>query len=134
MHLYDDQGRRYLDAIAGIAVMSVGYGRQEIVNAMAAQAGDLPYAASNIFGNGPAIQLTRRMVKKVPHLCFLVYLTSDGSETVETGIKMSRQYFYDQGMIEKHFVISRWASYYGATLGALSAIGHGGAVKNLNPC
>jgi adenosylmethionine-8-amino-7-oxononanoate aminotransferase len=124
VYLYDDQGRKYLDAIAGIAVMSVGYGRQEIVNAMADQAGDLPYVASNVFSNAPAIRLTQRMVKKIPHLCASVHLTSGGSEAVETGIKICRQYFYDRGINGKTLVISRWTSYHGATLGALSATGH----------
>jgi len=133
VYLYDDQGRQYLDAIAGIAVMSVGYGRQEIVDAMAVQAGDLPYVASNVFSNEPAIRLTQRMVKMMPHLCASVHLTSGGSEAVETGIKICRQYFYDRGMAQKNLVISRWTSYHGATLGALSATGHGGRRKKFKP-
>lgn len=133
VYLYDDQNRKYLDAAAGIAVMSTGYGRKEIVDAMSAQAMDLPYAASNIFSNQPAIGLARRLVDRYSHLYASVYFTSGGSEAVEAGFKICRQYFFDRGLASRHQVISRWTSYHGATLGALSATGHGGRRKKFLP-
>ncbi len=133
VHLYDDQNRQYLDAAAGIAVMTVGYGRREIVDAMAAQAAELPYAASNIFGNLPASRLAGHMVEKFSHHFASVHFTSGGSEAVETAIKICRQYEYDRGNTGKHLVISRWTSYHGATLGALSATGHEGRRRKFRP-
>ncbi|HKK98996.1 MAG TPA: aspartate aminotransferase family protein [Desulfotignum sp.] len=132
-YLYDDQGQQYLDAIAGIAAVSLGYGRREIVAAIAAQAEQLPFAASNIFGNIPAARLARRLVDQSPHVFGSVHFTSGGSEAVETAFKICRQYFYDQGLSDKHLVISRWTSYHGATLGALSATGHKGRRKKFIP-
>ena len=54
IRLWDDAGNEYLDAIAGIAVANVGYGRQEVVDAIAEQAARLPYAVGNIFASEPA--------------------------------------------------------------------------------
>ena len=60
IRLWDDAGNEYLDAIAGIAVANVGYGRQEVVDAIAEQAARLPYAVGNIFASEPAIALAER--------------------------------------------------------------------------
>src|SRR5262249_58552687 len=57
VYVWDASGQRYLDAIAGIAVMNLGYGRHEVVEAMARQANRLPFAAGNIFTNEPAQRL-----------------------------------------------------------------------------
>ena len=60
VYVWDDQGNRYLDAIAGIAVVNLGYGRSEVVRAMAEQAERLPFAVGNIFASLPAHQLAAR--------------------------------------------------------------------------
>lgn len=123
VRVWDTNGKEYLDAIAGIAVANVGYGRQEVVSAMAQQAACLPYAAPNIFANEPAVRLAGEIATLTPGDLNWIHFTSGGSEAVEVAIKLARQYHYDRGKPEKSLVMSRWTSYHGATLGALSATG-----------
>jgi adenosylmethionine-8-amino-7-oxononanoate aminotransferase len=122
-HVWDATGKRYLDAIAGIAVVNVGYGRQEVADAIALQAARLPFAVANTFTNEPAIRLAEEISTLTPGDLNWVHFTSGGSEAVEVAIKLARQYHFERGSEGKHLVISRWTSYHGATLGALSATG-----------
>lgn len=66
MYVWDDLGNRYLDAIAGIAVVNVGYGRQEVADAIARQAEQLPFAVGNIWSTKPAEQLAARIAQLTP--------------------------------------------------------------------
>jgi adenosylmethionine-8-amino-7-oxononanoate aminotransferase len=122
-HVWDDQGHRYLDAIAGIAVVNLGYGRTDVVRAIAAQATALPFAVSNIFGNRPAQELAARIAALTPGDLDHVHFTSGGSEAVEVALKMARQYHVVRGEPDRTVFISRWTSYHGATLGALTVGG-----------
>ncbi len=133
VYVYDDQGKQYLDAIAGIAVVAIGYGRQRVAQAIADQAMRLPYVASNIFTNEPAVRLAEQLASLMPGDCTSIHFTSGGSEAVEAAIKVCRQYQYERGKIDKHILIARWSSYHGATLGALSATGFIGRRKKFLP-
>jgi adenosylmethionine-8-amino-7-oxononanoate aminotransferase len=123
VYVYDDQGKQYLDAIAGIGVVSIGYGRKRVADAIASQAARLSYVAPNIFRNEPADCLAEHIARLLPGDLKSIQFTSGGSEAVEAAIKIGRQYYYERGLESKHLVISRWTSYHGATLGALSATG-----------
>ena len=133
VYVYDDQGKQYLDAIAGIGVVTIGYGRKRVADAIASQAARLPYVAPNIFSNEPADRLADYIALLLPGDLEYVHFTSGGSEAVEAAIKIGRQYYYEQGLKSKHLVISRWTSYHGATLGALSATGMHGRRKKFAP-
>ncbi|MDX2414450.1 MAG: aminotransferase class III-fold pyridoxal phosphate-dependent enzyme, partial [Desulfobacterales bacterium] len=133
VYVYDDQGKQYLDAIAGIGVVSIGYGRERVANAIASQAARLPYVAPNIFCNEPADRLADYIALLLPGDIKSIHFTSGGSEAVEAAIKIGRQYYYERGLKSKHLVISRWTSYHGATLGALSATGMHGRRKKFAP-
>lgn len=133
VYVYDDQGKQYLDAIAGIGVVNIGYGRKRVADAIAVQAASLSYAAPNIFCNEPALRLADYIAHLVPGDLRSVHFTSGGSEAVEAAIKIGRQYYYERGLKSKHQVISRWTSYHGATLGALSATGMYGRRKKFSP-
>jgi adenosylmethionine-8-amino-7-oxononanoate aminotransferase len=133
VYVYDEDGRQYLDAIAGIGVVGIGYGRQRVADAMAAQALKLPYVASNIFGNELANRLADQIARLTPGDLTSIHFTSGGSEAVEVAIKIGRQYCYERGRESKHLVVARWTSYHGATLGALSATGHVGRRKKFAP-
>ena len=119
VYVWDADGRRFLDAIAGIGVVNIGYGRDEVISAMAEQAGRLPYAVPNIFANAPAIQLADEIARFTPGDLDFVHFTSGGSEAVEVALKMARQYHVLRGEPERSVLISRWTSYHGATIGAL---------------
>jgi len=123
VHVWDTDGRRYLDGIAGIAVVNVGYGREEVVAAMAEQAARLPFAVGNIFANEPAIRLAGEIVRFTPGDLDFVHFTSGGSEAVEVALKLARQFHVLRGEPGRSVVISRWTSYHGATLGGLSVGG-----------
>jgi adenosylmethionine-8-amino-7-oxononanoate aminotransferase len=133
VYVYDDQGKQYLDAIAGIGVACLGYGRQRVADAIAAQALQLPYAASNIFGNQPSIQLADQLSELAPGDLDFFHFTSGGSESIEVCIKLCRQYHVERGHPDKFRMISRWLSYHGATLGALSVTGLVGRRKKYLP-
>lgn len=123
VYVWDTDGRRHLDAIAGIGVANVGYGRDEVVAAMTEQAARLPYAVGNIFGNEPAIRLAADIARLTPGDLDFVHFTSGGSEAVEVALKMARQYHVLRGEPERSTFISRWTGYHGATLWGLTVGG-----------
>lgn len=125
VHVWDTDGNRYLDAVAGLGVVNIGYGRAEVGAAMAAQATKMPFNAGNIFSNEPAIRLAAIIAELTPGDLNYVHFTSGGSESVEVALKMARQYHVERGEGSRDKVIGRWTSYHGATLGGLSV---GGAV------
>ena len=131
--VWDDKGKRYLDGIAGIGVVSIGHGRVEVAQAIASQAGTLAYCAPNLFRNQPAMQFATRLAEFTPPGLDHVYFVSGGSEAVEVAIKAARQYQVARGKTDKYRLISRWTSYHGATLGALSATGHMGRREKFKP-
>lgn len=121
--IWDDQGNRYLDAIAGIAVVNLGYGRSDVVAAMTDQATRLPFAVGNIFASEPAHQLAAKIASITPGDLDWVHFTSGGSEAVEVALKLARQVCVERGEGERSTFISRWTSYHGATLATLSVGG-----------
>jgi adenosylmethionine-8-amino-7-oxononanoate aminotransferase len=123
VYVWDVDGRQFLDAIAGIGVANVGYGRDEVVAAMAEQASRLPYAAGNIFANEPAIELADAIARLTPGDLDFVHFTSGGSEAVEVALKMARQYHVLRGEPKRSVFISRWTGYHGATLAGLTVGG-----------
>ena len=123
VYVWDDAGTRYLDAIAGIGVVNIGYGREEVVEAMAAQARRLPFAVSNIFANEPSRQLAAAIAGVTPGDLDHVHFTSGGSEAVEVALKMARQVHVLRGEPDRAVFISRWNGYHGATLGGLTVGG-----------
>ena len=132
IHVYDQDGKEYIDAIAGIAVALVGHGEQRVAETIGRQAGTLTYCISNIFSNQPAEDLARRLGALTPDTLQHFLFTSGGSEATEVAIKLARQYYLARGQ-ERHVVIGRWQSYHGATLGALSATGHRGRRAKFEP-
>jgi adenosylmethionine-8-amino-7-oxononanoate aminotransferase len=123
VNVYDDTGKRYLDAIAGIAVVNVGHGRAQVAEALAAQAQTLSYVQSSIFDNAPANELAERVGRFTPPGLNNAFFVSGGSEATETAIKLARQYHVERGDPARYLVIARWQSYHGGTLGALSLSG-----------
>jgi adenosylmethionine-8-amino-7-oxononanoate aminotransferase len=123
----DAEGRRYLDGCGGAVVCSIGHGVKEIADVMTAQARRLAFAHSSQFVTREAMDLTARIAALAPgdmKETGRVYLVSGGSEAVETGIKLARQYHVERGRSGKHKIIGRWGSYHGSTLGALSVTGN----------
>ncbi len=122
-YIYDTEGKKYLDGLAGLFVSQVGHGRKEIAKAMAEQAEKLAYFPIWSYAHEPAIELATRLAELAPGDLNRVFFTSGGSEAVETAWKLARQYFTEIGQPRRYKVISRNLAYHGTTLGALSING-----------
>jgi putrescine---pyruvate transaminase len=122
--VYDADGREYVDAMASLWYMNVGYGREEIVAAAADQMRRLPaYNSFDPFTNEPAEQLAARLADLAPIDDARVFLTCDGSEAVDSAIKLARIAHVQAGHPERTLIVSRSAAYHGVTYGGLTAQG-----------
>jgi len=117
-------GRRWLDACGGAAVSCLGHGDPDVVAAISAQAGALAYAHTSFFTTDAAEDLADLLIEDAPAGLSRVYFVCDGSEAIETALKMAHQYHRERGEPARQHVIARHQSYHGNTLGALSAGGN----------
>ena len=125
--IFTSEGRRYLDASGGAAVVTIGHGVEEVARAMSEQAGQLAYVHSSQFHTAITDRLAQRILALAPRGMRAggrVYFTSGGSEATETALKLARQYWLERGDRKRWRVISRWQSYHGTTLGALAVSGN----------
>lgn len=123
VYLYDADGRRYLDGLAGLFVNQLGHGRRELAEAAAKQAAELAYHPLWSYAHPAAIELAERVASLAPGDLNRVFFTSGGGEAVETAWKLAKAYFKLTGKPTKHKVISRAVAYHGTTQGALSLTG-----------
>ena len=122
-YVFDADGRRYLDGMAGLFCVNVGYGRRQIVDAVAAQMAQLAYYPLTQ-SHGPGAQLAARLAGLLPKGLSRVYFSNSGSEAVETALKMARQCARQMHPGENRYkIIARHRGYHGFTMGALSATG-----------
>jgi hypothetical protein len=122
-YVWDDQGNRYLDGLAGLFVVQAGHGRQEIADAASRQAVKLGYFPLWTYAHPTAIELADRLADLAPGDLNRVFFTTGGGEAVESAWKLARQYFVTIGQPERVKVISRQTAYHGTTLGALNITG-----------
>ncbi len=123
VYIFDANGKKYIDGVGGIAVVNIGHGVEEIREAMIKQAKKVSFIYNGQFVTEPALNLAKKIADLAPDGLNKVFLTSGGSEAVETAIKMARQYHVERGNPSKYRVIARWTSYHGNTIGALSLSG-----------
>lgn len=116
--IWDEDGRKYLDACAGANVTSIGHGRIQIAEAMARQAAEIAYVPPLHFLNRATIELSKRLVDMAPDGYSRVMLLSGGSEAMENAFKIARQFHVYSGNESKYRIISRWQSFHGNTLTA----------------
>ena len=134
IYVFDESGNRYLDAASSLWYMNVGYGRDEIIEAMDAQARKLPAFHTFIdYATRPPLELAARIAAVSPDPDSKVFFGSGGSDAVDTAAKMARRYFNAIGQPDRTVFISReWAYHgmhpYGTSLGGLApnADGYGG--------
>ncbi len=119
----DTDGHRYLDATGGAVVVNVGQGREEIAKAVYDQILRYHYIHPTVFSTKTVELLASVLAGHAPKGLDRYYFLSGGAEAVETAIKMARQIHIDAGRTGRNRLISRWKSYHGLTLGALSASG-----------
>ena len=117
VYIRDRDGNRLLDAFAGLYCVNVGYGRQEIAEAIADQARTLAYYHSYAgHGTEASITLSRMIMERAPKNMSRVYFGLSGSDANETNIKLVWYYNNISGRPEKKKIISRWRAYHGSGL------------------
>ncbi|WP_372394929.1 aspartate aminotransferase family protein [Azospirillum sp. HJ39] len=115
VYITDRDGKRSLDAFAGLYCVNVGYGRREIADAIAEQAGKLAYYHAYVgHGSEPSITLARMIIDRAPAGMSRVYFGLSGSDANETNIKLVWYYNNILGRPEKKKIISRWRGYHGS--------------------
>ena len=112
-YVWDAQGRRYLDGLAGLFVVNAGHGRTELAEAAAKQAGELAYFPLWSYAHPKAIELAERIAALTPGDLNRIFFTTGGSEAVEAAWKLARAYFKRTGKPNKYKVISRYIAYHG---------------------
>jgi acetylornithine/N-succinyldiaminopimelate aminotransferase len=117
-YLIGENGERYLDMAAGIAVNILGHGHPALVEAIADQAATLMHV-SNLYGSPQGEHFAQRLVDRT--FADTVFFTNSGTEAVECAIKTARRYHYAKGQAEKNRIISFSNAFHGRTMGAISA-------------
>ena len=129
----DTDGNQYLDAYSGLWNVNVGYGRQEIADAVYQQIQQLPYYPHSQI-NPPATLLAAELAELLPGDLKHVYFCNSGSEANETAIKIARQYGRQKYPGQARYkIISRYRGYHGFTYGAMSATGQARRRKAFEP-
>ena len=126
VYVWDSEGKRYLDFSGSAAVNFIGHGVPEISAAMAEQARQLEFVHTSQFTTPIAEEYAQELLDFAGENFRggAVYFTCGGSESVETALKLARQYQVEVGQTKRYQVLSRTQSYHGSTLGALSVSGN----------
>ncbi|MFG1673208.1 aspartate aminotransferase family protein [Micromonospora sp. NPDC049282] len=132
-YIWDAQGRRYLDGLAGLFVVNAGHGRTELAEAAAKQAGELAYFPLWSYAHPSAVELAERIAALTPGDLNRVFFTTGGSEAVEAAWKLARAYYKRTGRPNKYKVVSRYIAYHGTSMGALSITGLPGIKSDFEP-
>ena len=123
--VFDRNGKQYVDGMASLWYANIGHGRTEMVEAVAAQMSKIAaYNCFDPFTNGPSDEVATKVAGLADHMASpRVFLTSSGSESVDTAIKLARIAHAQAGHPERQLVLSRGRGYHGATYGGVSAQG-----------
>lgn len=121
MYMYDIEGKKYLDFVAGIAVFALGYNNKAYNDALKAQI-DKVIHTSNYYYNIPAIEAAKKL-KKISGMD-RVFFTNSGAEAVEGALKAARKYAFLRDGHADHEIIAMNHSFHGRTMGALSVTGN----------
>lgn len=120
---WDVHGKRYLDALSGIYVVSVGHNNRRVIDAIHKQLDTLHFSPPMHGTNPVAVQLANLLAEVAPGDLSAVKFQCGGSEVTEAAIKLARQYHKLTGNPGKYKVIGRYQSWHGSTMGSLSASG-----------
>jgi adenosylmethionine-8-amino-7-oxononanoate aminotransferase len=124
VYLYDTEGKAYMDGCSGAVTANIGHGVQSVIRAMNEQAKKVSFTYRSQFTSEAAEALAAKLASWTPGDLDYVFFVNSGSEATETAMKIAIQYWQEQGRTGKNKILSRWMSYHGITLGALSMSGH----------
>lgn len=132
--VWDTNGKEFIDGLAGLFCVNVGYGRQEIIDAITDQLKKISYVSPFSFPNEPAVELAAKLASISPiGRDARVFFVTGGGEAVESALKISKQYQRLRGFQGRYKTISRRIAYHGTTMGALSVGGLTGIRKLYEP-
>jgi len=125
VYVFDEAGRRYLDAIGGVGVVSIGHGVEEVIEAITKQARTLAFSYGGEVDNKPRQELAHKLQQWAPEGMgeTKTLFGSGGAEANEAALKLAYQHHCERGKPSKQKIIGRWQSYHGNTIGALSMSG-----------
>jgi 4-aminobutyrate--pyruvate transaminase len=124
IYVWDTDGKRYIEGLAGLWCTSLGYGNQELVEAAREQMSKLSF--THLFGgrsHEPAIALAEKLKELVPAPASKIFFTAAGSEANDTQIKLAWYYNNARGLTKKKKIISRMRAYHGVTIATASLTG-----------
>ncbi|TDF83477.1 aspartate aminotransferase family protein [Pseudomonas sp. H9] len=127
VHLWDSEGNKILDGMAGLWCVAIGYGREELVDVAAKQMRELPYY--NLFfqtAHPPALELAKAVSAVAPEGMTHVFFTGSGSEGNDTNLRMVRHYWAVKGKPQKKVIIGRINGYHGSTVAGAALGGMSG--------
>lgn len=134
VYIWDSEGQKILDGMAGLWCVNMGYGRKELVDAASKQMAELPYY--NTFfqtTHSPAAELAKEIASVTPGDLNHIFFANSGSEAIDTIIRMVRQYWAIKGKPYRSILISRENAYHGSTVGGTSLGGMTGMHKQGAP-
>jgi len=120
IYLQDDQGRRYVDAIASWWCCTLGHGHPRLIEAIQRQAGELQHSILGNLSHPRAEELAERLCRTLPTPDRHMMFASDGSCAVDAALKMAVQYFWNRGVSGKSKFLTLEQDYHGDTIGAVS--------------
>jgi len=133
LHLHDTDGNTLIDAVAGLWCVNVGYGRDELADAMAKAVKDLSYYHTFTgMSNVPQIELAERLLELAPNNMSKVFFASGGSDGNDSLMKIVWYYHNLIGKPEKRKIISRWQAYHGTSIATASLTGLPSFHKDFN--
>lgn len=125
IYIWDTDGSRIIDGLAGLGCVNIGYGRRELAAAAAAQMEKLSFSQSFFkTSNEPAIRLAEKLVELTPQGLSHVFFSNSGSEANEACLKIAHRYWALVGRPEKQMVIAREYAYHGSTIATTSLSGN----------
>ncbi|MDG2026306.1 MAG: aminotransferase class III-fold pyridoxal phosphate-dependent enzyme [Acidimicrobiales bacterium] len=122
-YVYDTDGTKYLDGLAGLFCTNLGHGRTDLSAAALKQMDTLAFYPTWGFANEPATKAAQMIAEEAPGDLDEVFFVNSGSEAVESALKFARNYHLSQGDDQRYKVIGRDWAYHGTTLGALTVTG-----------
>src|SRR5258706_8009680 len=132
--LTDVEGREYIDGMASLWNVNVGYGRAELADAAATQMKSLAFSSAyGGFSTKPAIELAAKLAELAPGELEVTYFASGGAEANDTAYKVARLYWKLRGEPGRVNIVSRIRDYHGLTYGATSATGMANFWKGFEP-
>ncbi len=129
--VFDIEGKRYIDGMAGLYLKNIGHNRPEVAQAVYEQMTTLAYANSGAYSNVPGILLAKKIAEVAPGNLNRVFFCGGGAEAVEIALKMARQYQFLRGHRQKTKIISRRGQYHGSTYAAMSVGNRGRGMSGM---